>query len=484
MYTRVLRGWLKHWDFILIDLLCLAAAFALGFYSYINPNQPELLRHYIYIWVFLSGIDLASAVMFNTFKNVLKRGYYLEFVATAKHVTIMLAAMTVFLFAMKRGTTYSRVFTFLMMASYAVFSYITRVIYKRYLMSLKGGRRVMMLITTRNRAEEVMERLVSSNHGTFTFSGIGLVDGDSSDVGTRYSTVEVLTVGDDIAEFLCQHLVDELFVAIPGERHQGRYVDMFSNMGIPVHSVLDFAGTERKDGRMRIIEKVGGYPVLTTTSNTAALYQVVAKRAFDIVGSIVGIIMTIILTVFIGPIIYIISPGPIFYSQKRVGKNGRVFKMYKFRSMYPDADSHKNELLAENTIKDDMMFKLDFDPRVIGNRKTADGKVKTGIGAFIRRTSIDEFPQFFNVLIGNMSLVGTRPPTIDEYKKYKLHHRARLSIKPGITGLWQISGRSDITDFEEVVNLDKEYINTWNMGLDIKIILKTIRQVFTGRGAK
>jgi len=131
-----------------------------------------------------------------------------------------------------------------------------------------------------------------------------------------------------------------------------------------------------------------------------------------------------------------------------------------------------------------MMFKLDFDPRVIGNRKTADGKVKTGIGAFIRRTSIDEFPQFFNVLIGNMSLVGTRPPTIDEYKKYKLHHRARLSIKPGITGLWQISGRSDITDFEEVVNLDKEYINTWNMGLDIKIILKTIRQVFTGRGAK
>ena len=484
MYTRVLRGWLKHWDFILLDLLCLGGGFALGFYSYINPSQSDLLRHYLFLWLFLSGVDLASAVMFNTFKNVLKRGYYLEFIATVKHVIIMMAAMAVILFVMKIGTTYSRVFTLLMMGSYAIFSYITRVFYKRYLMSLKGGRRVMMVITTRNRAAEIMQRLISSNHGSFTYSGIGLVDGDSSDVGTRYNTIEVLTVGDDIPEFLCRHLVDELFVAIPGERHQGRYVDMFSNMGIPVHSVLDFTATEKKDGRQRIMEKVGGYPVLTTTANTAALYQVIAKRVFDIIGSIVGILLTVILTIILGPIIYIKSPGPIFYSQKRVGKNGRVFKMYKFRSMYPDADERKDELLAENTIKDDMMFKLDFDPRVIGNRKTPDGKMKTGIGAFIRRTSIDEFPQFFNVLRGDMSLVGTRPPTVDEYKKYKLHHRARLSIKPGITGLWQISGRSDIKDFEEVVNLDKEYINNWNMGLDIKIILRTVKQIFTGRGAR
>ena len=130
-----------------------------------------------------------------------------------------------------------------------------------------------------------------------------------------------------------------------------------------------------------------------------------------------------------------------------------------------------------------MMFKLDFDPRVIGNEILSDGTQKTGIGDFIRRYSLDEWPQFFNVLIGNMSFVGTRPPTIDEWVKYKYSHRARLAIKPGITGMWQISGRSDITDFEEVVRLDTEYILNWSFGLDIKIIFKTIWALLSKKGA-
>ena len=151
--------------------------------------------------------------------------------------------------------------------------------------------------------------------------------------------------------------------------------------------------------------------------------------------------------------------------------------------MYMDADERKKELMAQNRVKDGMMFKLDFDPRIIGNEILPDGTKKTGIGEFIRKTSLDEFPQFFNVLAGQMSLVGTRPPTLDEWEKYELHHRARMSIKPGITGLWQVSGRSNITDFEEVVRLDTEYIEHWSLGLDIKLILKTIRNMFTKDGA-
>jgi lipopolysaccharide/colanic/teichoic acid biosynthesis glycosyltransferase len=129
------------------------------------------------------------------------------------------------------------------------------------------------------------------------------------------------------------------------------------------------------------------------------------------------------------------------------------------------------------------MFKLDFDPRVIGNVELPDGTKKTGIGDFIRRTNLDEFPQFFNVLKGDMSLVGTRPPTPDEWEKYEYHHRARLATKPGITGMWQVSRRSEITDFEEVVKLDIGYIRNWSLGLDIKILLLTIKNVLMRKGA-
>ena len=129
------------------------------------------------------------------------------------------------------------------------------------------------------------------------------------------------------------------------------------------------------------------------------------------------------------------------------------------------------------------MFKLDFDTRIIGNRILPSGEKKTGIGEFIRRTSLDEFPQFFNVLKGDMSLVGTRPPTMDEWEKYDLHHRARLATKPGITGMWQVSGRSNITDFEEIVKLDMKYINEWDMGLDIKLLIKTVMQVLKRDGS-
>lgn len=167
----------------------------------------------------------------------------------------------------------------------------------------------------------------------------------------------------------------------------------------------------------------------------------------DIICGLLGCIFTLIITIFIGPIIYLNSPGPIFFSQERVGKNGKKFKMYKFRSMYLDAEERKAELMKDNKLGDGKMFKIDFDPRVIGNKVMPDGSHKTGIGEFIRKTSLDEFPQFYNVLKGDMSIVGTRPPLISETNLYEHQHFVRLAIKPGITGMWQVSGRSEITGF-------------------------------------
>ena len=165
------------------------------------------------------------------------------------------------------------------------------------------------------------------------------------------------------------------------------------------------------------------------------------------------------------------SPGPIFFTQTRVGKNGRPFKIYKFRSMYTDAEERKKELMEQNQMQG-LMFKMEDDPRIFP------------IGKIMRKFSIDELPQFWNVLKGEMSLVGTRPPTMDEFEQYEAHHRARLGNKPGLTGMWQVSGRSKITDFEEVVGLDTYYISNWNLALDVRILLKTVKVVLLGRGAE
>lgn len=209
---------------------------------------------------------------------------------------------------------------------------------------------------------------------------------------------------------------------------------------------------------------------------TYSLYSVdygrrLIKRLMDIVGGIVGLLITAVFTPFIAAAIKLDSKGPVFFSQIRIGKNGRRFKIYKFRSMYVDAEKRKQELMDKNEMKG-LMFKMEDDPRI------------TKVGRFIRKTSMDELPQFYNVLKGDMSLVGTRPPTEDEFKQYSLYYRRRLCMTPGLTGMWQVSGRSDIEEFEEVVKLDLEYIDNWSLGLDIKILFKTIWVIFTGRGSK
>ena len=304
-----------------------------------------------------------------------------------------------------------------------------------------------------------------------------MIDGDRKSV----LNIPVVAGINDAAEYICREWVDEVFFAVGAEMPAaGTLINQCREMGVVVHEMLTL---QNNIGQRQFLERFGGYQVLTSSVNFATPMQATFKRILDILGGLAGIVLTFFIVIFVGPQIKKASPGPIFFSQDRIGKNGKRFKIYKIRSMYLDAEERKQALMSQNRVSDGMMFKMDFDPRIIGNEILPDGTRKTGIGDFVRRTSLDEFPQFWNVLKGDMSLVGTRPPTVDEWEKYELHHRARLSMKPGITGLWQVSGRSDITDFEEVVKLDTEYIYNWSMALDIKILIQTVKTVLKHDGA-
>lgn len=193
-----------------------------------------------------------------------------------------------------------------------------------------------------------------------------------------------------------------------------------------------------------------------------------SKRLIDILGALVGLVITASVTIFIAIAMQLDNPGPIFYSQTRCGLNGRTFRIWKFRSMVVGAEQQqhlvKNEACGQ-------IFKNANDPRV------------TRVGRFLRRTSLDELPQFWNVLRGEMSLVGTRPPTVNEVEKYAPHHWRRLQVKPGITGEWQAKGRSNVKDFEAIVQMDLDYQRKWSVVYDLKLILLTVKNVLNKSGA-
>ncbi|MDE8276474.1 sugar transferase [Erysipelothrix rhusiopathiae] len=294
---------------------------------------------------------------------------------------------------------------------------------------------------------------------------------DANLVGEKINGVEIVCCKDTLIDFACKEVVDDVLFHLPYSQimDEKNTVKKLQDMGIIVNINLDvftdFSSYKKN------IEYIGDYPVISFYETSQSDGQIIIKRIVDVFGSLIGSVFTLVIAIFLGPIIKLESPGPIFFKQKRVGKNGRLFYIYKFRSMGVNAEQQKVDLLSENEV-DGLMFKMSNDPRV------------TKVGAFIRATSIDELPQFFNVLKGDMSLVGTRPPTVDEFVQYSPHHKKRLSMKPGITGLWQVSGRSDIKDFEEVVRLDVRYINECSIRTDFKIMLKTVYVVFAKVGSK
>lgn len=464
------NGILKHFDFLLLDLVCLISSFIFAYY--LRHNNFNLFSIDIYKDMFfvIIAIELLIFFFLDPFKYIVRRGNYTELQETIKYDLISFLASVIYLFLVKEASNYSRltlVYTYIL---YFISSYIVRVLWKRHiyhksLESITNGSKSLLIVCNKKDAKKTLEDICNNNYEFYHINGLYIVDENL--YGKTINGYKVVANSRNILEYVSTNWVDDIFIACNYNKMPKRIIDGFVSTGITLHIKLDDISIF--NGRPQTIDKLGTFNTITSVNREYKQIDLVIKRVFDIVGGIIGCLLTILLIIIVGPIIYIKSPGNIFYVSDRVGKNGKVFKFYKFRSMILNADDYKQDLKKQNRLKDGMMFKVDNDPRII-----------PGIGEFIRKTSIDEFPQFFNVLKGDMSLVGTRPPTLDEWNKYSPYYRSRLSIKPGITGLWQVSGRSNITDFDEVVKLDNEYIINWSLSLDVKILLKTIIMIFTG----
>ena len=472
MYKKENNSWLKHIDFVILDILCLQLAFILAYEIRVAKGIPYLNPLYENMAFVLVIFQLLVSFFGESFSGVLRRGFLIEMKCMIEHEICVMLLAVLYLFMSQQGVMYSRGAFTIMCTLYFFIAYAARIGWKKVIRSRKfaeGEKRSILIITTDAEAANVVKALRGDSYGTYHLAGVALLDKNKT--GSMIQRVPVVAGADDVAAYIHKNWVDEVFFALPEHVDIPKKIMKDCNrMGVVTHVQL---AALNELGKNQVVEEIAGYMVLSSSINIVSSWQLLVKRLMDIAGGLVGCIFTGIIYIFIAPIMKVKSPGPVFFSQVRMGKNGKPFKIYKFRSMYIDAEERKKELMEKNNIKDGLMFKMDDDPRII-----------KGIGHFIRKTSLDEFPQFWNILKGDMSLVGTRPPTMDEWDKYELHHRRRLAIKPGLTGMWQVSGRSEITDFEEVVELDTKYIEQWSIGLDIKILFKTVTVVFTGSGAK
>lgn len=473
MHHKQKDGWIKHIDFIVLDMICLQLALVAAYF--VRHGVENLYENVVYrtVALILTLTLLIITVFGNSFKNVLRRGVFRELTATLKQATIITLFGIGYLFLVKSGEEFSRGVMFMTGAFYFVISYLFRLVWK-YVVKKRHehmeGNKSMLIVTTTDKAEQVVERIKENKFHHYQLTGLVLMDEDHK--GETLYGLEVVSNMAEVVDYVCRSWVDEVFISVEKESCMSQEIlDAFNEMGVTTH--LKLQGLENPYHREQTVQRVVGYSVLSYSVASIPENELAMKRVLDIIGGFVGCILCVIIMLFVGPMIFIASPGPIFFSQTRIGQNGKHFKIYKFRSMYMDAEKRKKELQALNEVADGMMFKIEDDPRII-----------KGVGHFIRKTSLDEFPQFFNVLKGDMSLVGTRPPTLDEWEKYDLHHRVRMAMRPGITGLWQVSGRSDIKEFEEVVKLDAEYIGNWSFGRDLRIILKTVAVILKGDGAR
>lgn len=366
---------------------------------------------------------------------------------------------------------YSRRLVLVFLLTSLLFIFIERICLKLILSYIrrKGHNfRQLLIVGATERAREFIS-LVES-HADWGLRVLGVIQVASGELKDNVSGYKVLGRLEDLLESCKRHPVDEVVFCLAKDQIVDieEHLQQLEELGVTVRMVLDFYKVDRYQRDLSFFE--GSLPILTFHVKCLDAQQLFLKRIMDITGALIGLIILLILLPIIALGIKMESRGPIFFRQERVGESGRSFRIWKFRSMRMNADSDKANLASQNKMKG-AFFKIENDPRV------------TPFGKFLRMTSLDETPQFWNVLKGEMSLVGTRPPTLDEVAQYENWHRRRISIKPGMTGLWQVSGRSQIDDFDEVVTLDLQYIDNWCLGLDIRILFKTIWVVMTRKGS-
>lgn len=454
---------------------------------FITDFAGLLLSYYMsgFIWLYyykgfglgfsVGQVDSKLTVVIATFliaylihtenEDYTKRTLMQETVSVFKTNIILAAIIAIYQLLDKSSVDFPRGLYVLTIIINVILMLIVREVIKLYLTKKYRNKKRLLVITTSDRADRIVDKYSSIDNWANRLYGIAVIDKDMK--GDSINGVPVVANVHDMMTYMKNEIVDEVYISIRQDKAEelSAVVMQLEDMGIIVHIKLETLDAY-KDYDMKL-EKMGKTPVVTFANRFYDYRKLAIKRIIDIIGSIVGLVIMFIAMIFVAPAIKIESPGPVFFKQKRVGRNGRYFYIYKFRSMYMDAEERKKELMAKNEMSG-IMFKMKDDPRI------------TKVGKFIRKTSIDELPQFINVFKGDMSIVGTRPPTVNEFKQYEGHHKRRLSMKPGITGMWQAYGRKTITDFEDIVSMDLDYIDNWSIMLDVKIILRTFIAVFQG----
>ena len=467
----MLRQQVKMFRFLAAILDLVIVAFSYFFADHLKPLVGADPGNRSHTWVLFLILPVWYILFhyFNLYSSMRVRSISSVLYSILKaHVTgAILVSSSIYFFHIRN---YTRDVLVIFLFISFVLVCMEKVIVKTSLLFLRRrgyNYRNILLISNDTQARRVVE--IIEDHADWGLNIIGVLDsgGAPGKYGGKYP---VLGGVRDIAEVCMKYPVDEAIFCLTKEHAWlvDEYRTLLKNMGITVRMVLDNLTSVPDKSELSCLHKE--VLMLTYYAGTFDSRSAFCKRSLDIAGSIVGLLLTAFLFPFLAIAIKVDSPGPVFFRQKRVGRNGRVFIIRKFRSMYRDAEERKSELLSLNEMKG-ALFKIKNDPRV------------TRVGAILRRTSMDELPQFWNVLMGEMSLVGTRPPTPEEVEGYAYEHRKRICIKPGMTGLWQVSGRNEIRRFDDVVRLDIEYIDKWTLWMDMRILLKTVQIIFTGRGA-
>jgi len=336
-----------------------------------------------------------------------------------------------------------------------------------YLRSKGRNRRSVLIISDGEHSKRLVDYI--QRYSDWGLDIVGFLDANGHEVGSDFYGAKILGRLNDLPEVLHSHFIEEVIFALPLSKLEqaNSLLQLCETEGVQTRIVSDFysglvAYTE--------VETVHGLPIITYSTTPRREWELFLKRVIDIILSGVGLVILSPLFLIISIAIKLTSPGPIFYRWHVVGLNKKRFVSYKFRTMVVNADELKKKLLAKNEMKG-VVFKMKNDPRV------------TKVGRILRKFSLDELPQLYSVFKGDMSLVGPRPPLVTEVPAFKNWHRRKLSVKPGITCLWQCSGRNHIENFDEWVKMDLQYIDQWSLWLDFKILLKTIPAVLIGKGA-
>ncbi len=440
------------------DLVCIGISFILATYirygNFRDMNDKGI--HFQVCLVFLLFCTIYSFFM-DWNRNFLKRNIWKELYAVIQYNLIMILVTQTVMYFLKWADEFSRGVMLYFVLLNPLLSFLVHMAVKKMMRMYYRSdvtKIKVLVITQEQMKDEVLAKL-------------------SQNLDINFQIVDVVLAEEIKEDFLAKVLLmalDEVFIYAPElpQKQVQEIINSLDEMGVDCHYCVEIPGTwsERSE-----IGDFGNYSVITYTRFQSSYKRLLIKRLMDMIGGMIGLLFTLLVFPFVALAIKIDSPGPVLFSQIRIGRNGRRFKIYKFRSMYMDAEERKKELEKQNEMQG-LMFKMENDPRI------------TRVGKFIRKTSIDELPQFYNVVKGDMSLVGTRPPTADEFEKYNQYYRRRISMTPGLTGMWQVSGRSEIENFDDVVKYDLTYIDNWSLKLDIKILLKTIWVVFAGRGSK